>query len=209
MGHGGRAVYLGGLRVRNRPAGAALEHQLAHVGIARLRAARLRLAFLGPGLVRLRHAESAGEAAQRAHVNPFEDSAAERRTRFDDQNQSGRIGGPMNCPEHHVLTIGRLSIWMYYVDIARRLIPLKVWLNPLRYQFSWRRDGNKPNLLINNEGHAARDLSNLIWSAKQRWRLAFPAEIAPISFPEVNVVLAKDQPEYRPLPVHRVSEMEG
>ena len=31
----------------------------------------------------------------------------------------------------------------------------------------------------------------------------------PVDFPEQNAVLAKDQPEYLPLPVHRVAEPEG
>lgn len=31
----------------------------------------------------------------------------------------------------------------------------------------------------------------------------------PVDFPEQNAVLAKDQPEYLPLPVHRVEEPEG
>ena len=31
----------------------------------------------------------------------------------------------------------------------------------------------------------------------------------PIEFPEQNVVFAKDQPEYLPLPAHKVSEPEG
>jgi hypothetical protein len=46
----------------------------------------------------------------------------------------------MYCPEHKVFSTGNrwfsLSCWMYYRDVPRHTIPFKVWLNPLRYEFS-------------------------------------------------------------------------
>ncbi len=42
----------------------------------------------------------------------------------------------MNCPEHLALKAfgGRLYIWMYWHDVPRESIPLRIWLNPLRYE---------------------------------------------------------------------------
>lgn len=47
----------------------------------------------------------------------------------------------MNCPEHLVFQSGqgkylRVTLWLYYYDVPRHTIPLKVWLNPLRYQLT-------------------------------------------------------------------------
>lgn len=56
----------------------------------------------------------------------------------------------MNCPEHKILNIGTLWVWLYWHDFPRRNIPLRVWLNPLRYEvsivlfrrrFVWNREG--------------------------------------------------------------------
>ena len=51
----------------------------------------------------------------------------------------------MNCPEHLVLKSlgGRLWIWMYWRDVPRESIPLKIWLNPLRYEVSIRLFGRR------------------------------------------------------------------
>ena len=44
----------------------------------------------------------------------------------------------MNCPEHLVCKAfgGRLWVWMYWRDVRRETIPLRIWLNPLRYEVS-------------------------------------------------------------------------
>lgn len=40
----------------------------------------------------------------------------------------------MNCPEHLVIG-GRFGyVWMYWRDVPRETIPLRIWLNPLRYE---------------------------------------------------------------------------
>jgi hypothetical protein len=40
----------------------------------------------------------------------------------------------MYCPEHKVLNIGGLWVWMYWRDVPRHTIPLRIWMNPLRYE---------------------------------------------------------------------------
>lgn len=44
----------------------------------------------------------------------------------------------MNCPEHLVLKAfrGRLWVWLYWRDVPRETIPLRIWLNPLRYEIT-------------------------------------------------------------------------
>lgn len=54
----------------------------------------------------------------------------------------------MYCPEHLVLEKGPLMVWMYWRDVPREKIPLRIWLNPLRYQITWR----SPYICINREG---------------------------------------------------------
>jgi len=49
----------------------------------------------------------------------------------------------MYCPEHLVLKLfnSRLHLWLIYRDVPRETIPLKVWLNPLRYELNLRMFG--------------------------------------------------------------------
>ena len=67
----------------------------------------------------------------------------------------------MYCPEHLVFKSRFLWVWMYWRDVPRERIPLRIWLNPLRYEvrvhaFRW-------NLLVvNREGAWARRFSNWI-----------------------------------------------
>ena len=43
----------------------------------------------------------------------------------------------MNCPEHKVFNVGGLWVWMYWRDVPRERIPLRIWLNPLRYEITF------------------------------------------------------------------------
>lgn len=63
----------------------------------------------------------------------------------------------MYCPEHLAYKgLGdRVYIWLYWRDVPRERIPLRVWLNPLRYEISIR----LPNYRFfrwNREGQLAR-----------------------------------------------------
>lgn len=61
----------------------------------------------------------------------------------------------MNCPEHLVFKSRFLWVWMYWHDVPRHTIPMRIWLNPLRYEVSvhgWR--GHL--FTINREGRLAR-----------------------------------------------------
>ena len=57
----------------------------------------------------------------------------------------------MNCPEHLVFGKRGIWVWLYWHDVPRRLIPLSVWLNPLRYQVSYVRNGRQV-FILNREG---------------------------------------------------------
>ncbi|WP_439702421.1 hypothetical protein [Frateuria sp. GZRR33] len=63
----------------------------------------------------------------------------------------------MYCPEHLVLKAfgGRLWVWMYWRDVPRETIPLRVWLNPLRYEVSIHAFSKR--LTINREGLPAQN----------------------------------------------------
>jgi len=69
----------------------------------------------------------------------------------------------MNCPEHLVLQAldGRIWIWMYYRDVPRKSIPLRVWLNPLRYQITV--DFGK-RITINPEGLWNNAIGNFLFA---------------------------------------------
>lgn len=78
----------------------------------------------------------------------------------------------MYCPEQHIFTLGRhpsrwsFSLWFQADQDTRwRFIPLRRWLNPLRYFFyfdtPWRR------FLVNVDGRANLRLANFIW----RWKI--------------------------------------
>ena len=46
----------------------------------------------------------------------------------------------MYCPEHKVFVSRLVSVWLYWRDVPRETIPLRVWLNPLNYEvslFTW------------------------------------------------------------------------
>ena len=68
----------------------------------------------------------------------------------------------MNCPEHLVAKAfgGRVWLWLYWRDVPRKMIPLRVWLSPLRYQitinaFGWHK-------IINQSGHWHGKLKYLV-----------------------------------------------
>ncbi len=61
----------------------------------------------------------------------------------------------MYCPEHIVLNIGRFMLTMYWHDVPRRLIPWRVWLNPLRYELLFRWPERNRVLRLNPNGRAA------------------------------------------------------
>jgi len=73
----------------------------------------------------------------------------------------------MDCPEHKVLNIGGLWVWMYWRDVPRDYIPLRVWLNPLRYEISFTAFGRNW-FRINSRGHWARKFSNFMWQMKSK-----------------------------------------
>ena len=59
----------------------------------------------------------------------------------------------MYCPEHLIFRKGGLWIWLYWHDVPREQIPLRVWLNPLRYQVSYTTQKKGKRLfIINREG---------------------------------------------------------
>jgi len=72
----------------------------------------------------------------------------------------------VNCPEHLVLKAfgGRLWIWMYWADVPRKSIPLKIWLNPLRYEVSIHAFGGR--WIINRYGLPAQNA----WYRLTHWR---------------------------------------
>ena len=65
----------------------------------------------------------------------------------------------MNCPEHLVFKSRFLWVWLYWADVPREKIPLRIWANPLRYEVSVH--GLRGRLLtINREG---------LWARRLRW----------------------------------------
>jgi hypothetical protein len=65
----------------------------------------------------------------------------------------------MNCPEHLVYMNRFISVWLYWHDVPRELIPLKVWANPLRYEVAFLRPGQRL-FTINREG---------LWAGRVWW----------------------------------------
>lgn len=70
----------------------------------------------------------------------------------------------MYCPEHKVLLSRFLSVWMYWRDVRRETIPLRVWLNPLNYEITVRTGYGGRRLTINREGKWIR---SRLWRIKQ------------------------------------------
>ena len=70
----------------------------------------------------------------------------------------------MNCPEHLAWKgfNGRVYVWMYWYDVPRHRIPLRVWMNMLRYEVFIRGVAT-----INREGRWAHKLSNAIFRIKR------------------------------------------
>lgn len=68
----------------------------------------------------------------------------------------------MNCPEHKVLGVGGLWVWMYWRDVPRERIPLRIWLNPLRYEVTLVVRGRRW-FRVNKNGGAAIRWSNLLF----------------------------------------------
>ena len=79
----------------------------------------------------------------------------------------------MHCPEHLVFQAGsgkflRLTLWLYWRDVPRHTIPLRVWLNPLRYQLSavWR---HRRLFVLNPDGLWWGRLTWTLWE-KRKWK---------------------------------------
>lgn len=59
----------------------------------------------------------------------------------------------MYCPEHLIFGKGGLWIWLYWRDVPRNQIPLRIWLNPLRYEVSYfSHKSGRRLFVINREG---------------------------------------------------------
>ena len=72
----------------------------------------------------------------------------------------------MRCPEHLVLKSRFIWIWMYWHDVPRSTIPLRVWMNPLNYEINIHvRGGSVTSLTINKNGNWIRDR---IWGWRNR-----------------------------------------
>lgn len=58
----------------------------------------------------------------------------------------------MHCPEHLAFKSRNCGVmlWLYWKDVPRDTIPLRVWLNPLRYELSVRAFGRRR--VLNREG---------------------------------------------------------
>jgi len=69
----------------------------------------------------------------------------------------------MKCPEHLVLKAfnGHLWIWMYWRDVPRSTIPLRIWLNPLRYEICIHLMGRV--VRFNREGYLSGTMSNFLY----------------------------------------------
>lgn len=82
----------------------------------------------------------------------------------------------MYCPEHKVFGSRLIWVWMYWRDVRRETIPLRVWLNPLNYEVSvfwppsYKSERRRQILTINREGQWVR---NRWWRAKQAVKRAF------------------------------------
>ena len=76
----------------------------------------------------------------------------------------------MNCPEHLVLKAfdGRLWVWMYWRDVPRERIPLRVWLSPLRYEISVTAFGRR--FVVNREGRAHWYFDYAVWHLSRMLR---------------------------------------
>jgi hypothetical protein len=86
----------------------------------------------------------------------------------------------MYCPEHLILKKGPLSIWMYWFDVPRENIPLRVWLNLLRYEVIVHVAPNRiwptrPTVVvINRAGLWATKWANTIYRLQARFGLKPP-----------------------------------
>ena len=82
----------------------------------------------------------------------------------------------MNCPEHKVFGSRLVWVWMYWRDVPRETIPLRVWLNPLNYEvslFTWTWSHRRRCLVtINRRGQWVR---NRVWRFKQAVKRAIAA----------------------------------
>lgn len=56
----------------------------------------------------------------------------------------------MYCPEHLVFQSAHIWIWLYWKDVPRSDIPLRVWMNPLNYELILKGFGRR--LVINSQG---------------------------------------------------------
>jgi len=82
----------------------------------------------------------------------------------------------MNCPEHKVFGSRLVWVWMYWRDVPRETIPLRVWMNPLNYEvslFTWTwGNGRRRLVTINRKGQWVR---NRVWRFKQAVKRAIAA----------------------------------
>lgn len=78
----------------------------------------------------------------------------------------------MYCPEHLAFKIHRKTwnfyVWMYWHDVPKHTIPLRIWLNPLRYELSLGFPPKQKFYRINREGQWNAALINFIYRFKRR-----------------------------------------
>jgi len=75
----------------------------------------------------------------------------------------------MYCPEQLVLKTNYFYIWMYGSgDVPRKHVPMKWWLNPLRYSFVIQPTRITPHMIINPNGIWRIKASNFIYRIKVR-----------------------------------------
>ena len=88
----------------------------------------------------------------------------------------------MHCPEHLVIGSRWLYVWMYWRDVPRERIPLRIWLNPLRYEVMLGAAGRR--LVINRYGGWAVRLPYFFRRMKCKAFGHKPEEIGRTSFCE-------------------------
>lgn len=85
----------------------------------------------------------------------------------------------MYCPEHKVFGTAFVWVWMYWRDVPRHTIPLRVWLNPLNYEVNlywpptYKADRRRKLVTINRNGQWVR---SRIWRMKRKVRKALGME---------------------------------
>lgn len=76
----------------------------------------------------------------------------------------------MNCPEHLVYRSRCIWVWLYWLDVPRETIPLRVWANPLNYQISLCLGARR--VVLNRGGQSVR---SWMWRLRQTMKKALAA----------------------------------